>query len=93
MRVRYSRLALAGLDAILANLAQQNPVAAQAFAERVQRVIHRISEFPESAPQVIERPNVRRIPLVRYPYAIHYTVSNSEVIILRILHGARRSPW
>ena len=40
-----------------------------------------------------ERAGVRRVPLLRYPYVIHYTVGDDEVVILRIVHGARRSPW
>jgi len=30
---------------------------------------------------------------LHYPYVIHYAVGQYEVVILRIIHGARRSPW
>jgi toxin ParE1/3/4 len=56
-------------------------------------VIERIEQFPEGAQEVAERPGVRRVPLVRYPYVIHYRVMQNEIVILRIIHGARRNPW
>jgi len=93
MRVRFSKLALAELDAILADIRADNPGAAARFSERIDRVLERIAQFPNGAQEVEERPGVHRVPLVRYPYVIHYTVMEDHVMILRIIHGARRSPW
>ena len=93
MKVRYSNLALVELDAILANIHAENPDAAASFQARVRRVVERIAQFPEGAQEVAERAGVRRVPLLRYPYVIHYTINDDEVMILRIVHGARRSPW
>lgn len=93
MKVRYSKLALAELDAILADIQAENPGAAARLEARVDRVVKRISQFHQSAQEVVARPGVRSVPLVRYPYVVHYSVNESEVVILRIVHGARRSPW
>ena len=93
MKVRYSELALLELDTILASIQAENRDAAANFEARVQRVVERIGQFPESAQEVAERPGVRRVPLVRYPYVIHYTVHEDDVVILRIVHGARHGPW
>jgi plasmid stabilization system protein ParE len=59
----------------------------------VGRVVERIAQFPEGAQEVEKRPGVRRVPLVRYPYVIYYMVIESDVMILRFIHGARRNPW
>jgi toxin ParE1/3/4 len=93
MKITYSKLALAELEEILAGIAAENRAAAVRVRGRVERVIERIAQFPESAQRVAERPSVRRVPLARYPYVIHYQVADDEVIILRIIHGARRGPW
>ena len=93
MKVRYSNIALAELDAILADIQAENPDAAAALEARVRRVVERIGQFPKSTQEVAERLGVRRVPLLRYPYVIHYTVGADEVVVLRIMHGARRSPW
>lgn len=93
MKARYSRLALAELEDILERIAAENPAAAVRVRARVERVIERIEQFPEGAQEIAERPGVRRVPLVRFPYVIHYRVTENEIVILRIIHGARRSPW
>jgi plasmid stabilization system protein ParE len=93
MKVRFSALALAELDTILADIRAENPRAAERFDERVQRIVERIAQFPESAQELHQRPGVRRVPLVRYPHQIYYAVIDGEVMILRIIHGARRNPW
>jgi len=93
MKVRYSSLALAELDEILAAIAAENPAAAQRLAMRIERIMERIARFPHAAPRVAQRPEVRIVPLVRFPYLIHYTVDADEALILRIRHGARTSPW
>ncbi len=53
----------------------------------------RIARFPHGFQEVAERPGVRRVPLVRYPYLIFYKVIAGEVIVLRVVHGARKEPW
>jgi toxin ParE1/3/4 len=93
MKLRYSRRALAELDGILADLASKNPRAAQIFATRIDRIVQRVSQFPEAFQQVAERPGVRRVPLLRYPYLLLYRVIAGEVTVLRIVHGARKEPW
>jgi plasmid stabilization system protein ParE len=93
MKVRLSKLALAELDAILAYIRAENPVAAARFEGRIKRVFDRVAQFPKGAQQVENRPGIRRVPLVRYPYVVHYGIFDGEVIILRIIHGARRDPW
>jgi plasmid stabilization system protein ParE len=56
MRVRFSKLALAELDAILADIRADNPEAAARLSERVGRVVGRIAQFPDGAQQVDTRP-------------------------------------
>ena len=74
MKVRFSRLAVRELDEILAYISLNNPVAAQRFERRVRGIATRLGQFPESAQAVAERPGVRRIPLLKYPYVIYYKV-------------------
>jgi plasmid stabilization system protein ParE len=62
MKVRYSKLALAELDAILSNLAIKNPTAAQRFEDRIRQVGERIGRFPQGFQEVAERRGVRRVP-------------------------------
>jgi plasmid stabilization system protein ParE len=93
MRVRFSAPALAELNAILADLAEKNPFAARRFEYRIRGVAERIGRFPRGFQEVEERPGVRRVPLVRYPYLVFYKVFDDDAIVLRIIHGARKEPW
>lgn len=93
MKVRYSKLALAELDAILSDLDAKNPAAAQRLEDRIRQVSERIGRFPQGFQEVAERPGVRRVPLVRYPFLIFYKIFAGEVIVLRVAHGARKEPW
>jgi toxin ParE1/3/4 len=59
----------------------------------MRRAFDHIAHHPEATERVAQRPNVRRLPLVRYPYVVYYEIGAGEVTVLRILHGARRQPW
>ena len=93
MKVRWSRLALADLADALEYLNSRNPVAAAGLERRIASIETRIAQFPYSAQEVAERPGVRRVPLVRYPQLLFYTVHGGEAVILRVLHGAMDKPW
>lgn len=93
MRVRFSKRALAQLDAILLELNDVNPPAARRFEQRIRSIVQRIGRFPRGFQEVEKRPGVRRVPLVRYPYLVFYRVVDDEVVVLRIIHGARKEPW
>ena len=93
MKLRYSRRALAELDAILSDLSGKNPAAARSLRARVFQIGERISQFPDGFQEVAERPGVRRVPIVRYPYLVFYKVLGDEAVVLRVVHGARKDPW
>jgi len=86
MKVIYTEPALQELDAILTYIKSENPRAAVAVETRIRAVVARIANYPESARRVLQRPAVRVIPLVRYPYKIFYRVTPEAVEILHIQH-------
>ena len=92
MKVRFSRLALAELDRVLAELAERNPRTSARFLNRVEQMSAQLGRHPKAFQQVLNRPDVRRAPLLRYPYLMFYKVVNDEVLVLRIAHGARKEP-
>jgi plasmid stabilization system protein ParE len=93
MRVRYASRALAELNSILSDLSAVNPAAASRFEARIRQASARIGRFPQSFQEVAERPGVRRVPLLRYPYLVFYKVISDEAVVLRVVHGARKEPW
>ena len=92
MKLVLSRLALAELDDILTYIAERSPLGAAHVEARMRHAFDHIARHPEAAERVAQRPGVRRLPLIRYPYVVYYEIGANEVTILRILHGARRQP-
>jgi plasmid stabilization system protein ParE len=93
MRVVYSPRATRDLEAIATyyrTVADANT--ATAIGERIERVITRLGRRPQSAPQVLNRADVRVALVLRYPYKIFYRVRPEAIEILHIRHTARR-PW
>jgi toxin ParE1/3/4 len=89
MKVRYSPRAANDLIAIADYLTERNPAAARAVEAAIRRTVDLLSEFSGSGRALTQRPNVRVMPLARYPYLIFYTISVEELLILHIRHGAR----
>jgi plasmid stabilization system protein ParE len=65
---------------------------AAALETYIRATVARIAVMPESGQRLPERPAVRVVPLVRYPFKIFYTAAGETLTILHIRHAARR-PW
>jgi toxin ParE1/3/4 len=68
------------------------PSVALALETYIRATIARIVVMPESGQRIPRRPNVRVMPLGRYPFKIFYTATGETVTILHVRHAARR-PW
>ena len=90
MKVRLSAIALAELDAILAEISRHSPEGAGKVEARLRAALRRLGEFPGSAQQITQRPGMFRAPLVRYPYSLYYKIVREEIVVLRIRHDRRR---
>ena len=93
MKVIYTDEALRDLDKILEFIELNYPNISAAFEERLRAIERRIGRLPKSAEEVVQRPGVRVIPLIRYPYKLFYRISNDAIEVLYIHHAARREPW
>jgi toxin ParE1/3/4 len=88
MRLRYTRPALADLDAILDYVATRSPQGATRIHARIQTVINLLLSYPRIGVQT-EDPAIRRINTSPYPYLIFYEPTEGEIIIHAVRHGAR----
>jgi toxin ParE1/3/4 len=93
MRVEYSKRALSDVRNIAAFYANSDsPSVGEAVETRIQEIVDRLAQAPRSGRSVAERPNVRVVPLLRYPWNVFYTFSGEVVRIVHIRHSSRR-PW
>jgi addiction module RelE/StbE family toxin len=90
VKVTYSPRAIADLGEIADYLTARSPSGAHAVEQRIHKTVALLAEFPGAGRAVEQRPAVRVMPLGRYPYLIFYTISDDELIVLHVRHGARR---
>ena len=90
MRVIFAERARRDIGEIYDNIAQHNPVAAQNVEDAIRAACERLAEFPHAS-AATDEPNVRRMPLVRYPFTIFYRVDAARelVEVARVIHAAR----
>jgi toxin ParE1/3/4 len=90
VKIRYRPNALAQLDNIFAYIAVHSQPSAHRVIARIKRSIDQLADFPYSG-RPSEIPDIRELPIVRYPYIVFYTVDApaDEVLILRVRHTSR----
>lgn len=88
MKLRWTRLALADFLGAQEHIAKDNPLAAQAVAQRID----------EAARWLLDQPYIGRAGHIegtrehvvsKTPFLIVYRVRGSEIELLRIWHGSR----
>ena len=93
MLIRWNEEAEADLDAIMDYLLERNPAAARRVQQSIRERTARLGDYPG-----LGRPGrtvgTRELVIARTPYVVPYLVDQDAdlVIILRVLHGARRWP-
>ncbi len=93
MKILYTDEALRDLDEILEFIELNYPTITAAFERRLLAIERRIAKWPKSAEEVEQRPGVRVVPLIRYPYKLFYRITADTIEVLHIHHAARREPW
>lgn len=90
MRVVYAERARDDIADIYDNIARHNPDAAQRVEDLIRATCEALADFPYAS-VTTDEPDVRRIPLVRFPYTIFYRVdADRDVVeVARVFHAAR----
>lgn len=88
MRLRYTRPALADLDAILDYMAAHSPKSAARIHARIETVVNILVTHPNIGAQT-DDPTIRRLTATPYPYLIFYEVAGEDIIVHAVRHGAR----
>jgi toxin ParE1/3/4 len=93
MQILWLERAEADVDELVAYLLERNPSAARRVYEAIREQVGRLGSQPG-----LGRPgrvaDTRELVITRTPYIVAYTVDHQidAVIVLRVLHGARRWP-
>jgi toxin ParE1/3/4 len=93
MRILWLDRAQADIDELFAYLLERNPRAARRVYDTIRQQVNRLADQPQ-----LGRPGrvtgTRELVVVRTPYIVAYTIDRDAdaVVVLRVLHGARRWP-
>ena len=90
MNVFWKRRALQDLDEIHAYVVQRSIKGAATVADRIAASVELIGDFPGVGRQLRKRPNIRTLPVGKYPYRIYYSIDADAVMILHVRHTSRR---
>ncbi|AYD02677.1 type II toxin-antitoxin system RelE/ParE family toxin [Neorhizobium sp. NCHU2750] len=89
MKVRFSRQSHVDLLNITGNIAKDNPARADSFADELEAASLALSDMPKAF-RVLTGRDGREVHLKPHgKYVIIYRVTERNVDILRIIHGAR----
>lgn len=91
MKLTWTRRALRNLAAIRAYIAEDAPERAIRFTERLVDAAEPLQDFPEMGRLVPEGSGSQREILYK-PYRIIYRVEAEGILILAVVHGARKLP-
>ena len=91
MRTRWTRPALADLEAIGDFVARDNPNAAAHVVKRIVEQVEKLRDHPHvgRSGRIL---GTRELVITQTPYIVPYRVVDDDIQILAVLHGARRWP-
>ena len=89
MKVHFTPSARAQFLSALTYIRRDNPEAALDFRERVEAVLRRLEEFPDSGRLVPEFPELPYREVIIAPYRFFYRVKGEIVWIVAVWHGAQ----
>jgi plasmid stabilization system protein ParE len=88
VRLRYTPFALADLASILDYVAMRSPQGAGRIHARIQTIINLLLQYPKAGVPT-DDVRIRRMTTTPYPYLVFYEVTDEEIIIHAVRHGAR----
>ena len=92
MTVDWTEPASAQLQAARDSLARSSPGYAVALADRVVRRTERLAVMPLVGAEVPEYPGAGVREVYEHPYRILYRVAGNVVLVVAVVHAARRLP-
>ncbi len=92
MKLIWSPLAIDRISEIAKYIAQDNPVAAEKWANKIFGLVERLHDFPESGRIVPEIKNKVFREIISGNYRVIYTYENSKILILTVRHGKQILP-
>jgi len=88
VKLRFTLPALADLDSILDYISARSPQGAARVHARIKAILELLLNYPRMGART-DDPTIRRLTTTPYPYLVFYQITETEIIIHAIRHGAR----
>jgi toxin ParE1/3/4 len=88
VKIRYTLPALADLASILDYIASHSPQGAARVQARIQAVIDLLLIHPHIGVRT-DDPSIRRLTTLPYPYLVFYEITETDIVVHAVRHGAR----
>jgi toxin ParE1/3/4 len=92
VKLIWSRRAVADLRALRAFIEHDDPGAAARAADRIIDAIETVAPANPRIGRPGPVPGTRELVVSGTPYVVPYRIRDGNIVILRVLHGARRWP-
>ena len=93
MKIRWTDAALNDLAAIVAYYMEEaSPWVAGTVQQRIVAAIQDLLDFPERVRASDRTPGTRELVVPKLPYIVFVQVSETALIVLNVVHTARRFP-
>jgi plasmid stabilization system protein ParE len=89
MNYRISRRADTDIERICDHIAEDNPDAADRLDEQIHRAIQLLAKFPRMGHPRADVKDKRYLFWAVGGYVIAYRMEQNELLVVRVLHGAR----
>jgi len=98
MKIEWTKPALADMQAIRDYIGRDSSYYAARFIEKVIAAVEKLEEFPQAGRTVAEAEADNTRELLFQNYRIIYQADSQSVLILAVIHGARKNrdrpkPW
>ena len=91
MKIKWLSAAVANRNSQLAYIVEQDLQAAITMGDAIEAAIQDLVDYPQIG-RLGRVPGSRELVVRGTPYVIGYRLDPSRVVILRVMHGARRWP-
>ena len=90
-RLIWTNTAIHDLESVRDDIVEHNPQAAREVGQVILAAVAKLAEFPAIG-RMGRVPNTRELVVPGLPFILPYTVDNNRVVILAVIHGARKWP-
>lgn len=89
IKVVWSQRALTDIEHIYDYIAQDSPLYAQLFTERLLRSVRQLQQFPESGRIMPEAQNTNIREIIYQGYRVVYRLRDDVVEVVMVVHSSR----